>query len=229
MEKRNKENGQFERKYILNDDFLKKLDPTKAWFLGLMAADGYIKKSYIHISQSGNEGRRLINYTKKLISSNGIIRSTQPMKNGKPFGRIVYSFDWTSTPMAKDFEKYNITQNKSFSYSYPEILPDEFFLDFLRGYIDGDGCVGSYYIGHKNKPRLLITLYGNEKFITTIVAKSIKNLGIDCKFYKQKKGFQMRWVGKNAVKFGKMLYQNEVYKGKKYKIFKTYLKTYGDK
>jgi len=227
MDKRNNKNGQFERKYSINDNFLKNIDCKQAWFLGLMASDGYVKKSYIHLSQSGIEGGQLIKYTKKLIDFKGPARCTQPTKKGEPFGRQVYMLDWTSQSMTEDLEKYNIVQNKTLSYVYPNNLSDVFFIDFLRGYIDGDGCVGSYYIGHKNKLRLLITLYGNENFIKYIAEKSIRLFNVDCKFYKQKKGYQLRWFGKNAVKFGNILYGNDrIFKGKKYKIFKDYIKIY---
>lgn len=68
----------------------------------------------------------------------------------------------------KELFKMN-TNKKSIEISFP-VIPDQFIKDFIRGYIDGDGCIdtakgykeGKIYVG----PRLRVL--GNLKFLESL-------------------------------------------------------------
>ena len=55
--------------------------------------------------------------------------------------------------MVKDLEKYGIVRNKTKTVYLPE-LEDKLIKHFIRGYIDGDGCIGKKQVS---------IIFGSEK------------------------------------------------------------------
>lgn len=199
------------RKYSIDDSYFKNIQHIQAWLLGILAADGCICKNTITISQSGKEGLKIITYIKKITNFKGNILITQPKK-----GNIVYTLAIRSAEIIEDLKKYNIVPRKSLSYKLP-ILDDSIFYSFLRGYIDGDGCVGIYDNG-LNAKYLQISLVGTKNFIDNICKKIPIAAGILKKT--ENNVYEARWYGKKAKTIGSLVYSNNtIFKGKKYNIY----------
>lgn len=200
--------NEFKRVYNLNDNFLKNLTPDSCWFLGLMASDGCIQKhnNTISISQSGENGLKIITYIKKILNFEGNILCS------KTIGNDAYSLSFRSSIMLEDLEKYNITEKKTHIFKIPDIiLKNENYLKwFLWGYIDGDGSIGIY------NNMLTISFVCNH-----VMFEQLKNIPLlsKCNFYKNKrKSVDVICInGGKAVEFGDILFDNnEIYKSYKY-------------
>lgn len=140
----------------INDNYFNKIDtPLKAYLLGFIYADGWISyninnRTYefgmelqsqdkyvldcINNEIGGNN--HIKHYDSKEITINGVNSIRGEMDRLRIFSKnIVF-----------DLERHGIVKNKTKSNIYP-IVNENLFFDFLRGYIDGDGC---YYINNGN-------------------------------------------------------------------------------
>lgn len=71
-----------------------------------------------------------------------ILSSDYPIKDYKIKEKYEVSrFSFRSEKIKEEFKKYNITENKTYTYSFPTNLDKRYIIDFIRGYWDGDGTV----------------------------------------------------------------------------------------
>lgn len=136
----------------LNEDYFKNIDTqNKAYFLGLIIADGNVHKftkgktsrnSVISISLQDGDSYILQKFREETSS-------TRKVSND---GRGCSQMMVHSNKMANDLQKYGIVPNKSFKTYLPNI---EYPLmrHVIRGIFDGDGSVQAHYINHKNKSK----------------------------------------------------------------------------
>lgn len=207
-------------KYDLNENFLNHIGDNQLWFLGLMASDGYIiNENRFGISQSGENGEKIIKYLKEILEYNG------PIYFGKTIGKDKHSLIITSNKLVIELSKFNIVNKKSLIYEVPKLNSEFEVRDFVRGYIDGDGSIGVYDNG--NGYEYLVTSFvGTENFIKNIgklipikYSSVRKLLGNNC--------FEIRWYGKKSVKFCNWVYGNKyLYDSVKKNIFLNYLETH---
>jgi hypothetical protein len=187
----------------INRNFFKNKTNEMFWLLGLIASDGCIHNNKMwRITQSGNNGKKLIEYIKKILNHSNKISYF------KTIGENAYSISISSTEMVYDLKNiYNINERKTKDLKFNiQIFEqnEEYFKSFLRGYIDGDGCVGVYDNG-KGTKTLNIGFVGNNEYIEEIE----KHIKIKCSSKsKLKNVYQIVWYGENAVRFGSWLYSN---------------------
>lgn len=146
------------RKYSLNENYFDKIDTCeKAYFIGLLYADGY-NDGNGHVSISLQEKDiDILNKFQKAIDSN------EPL-NFRNFKK--YSDSWSnqyrllinSKHVSDMLSNYGMVPNKSKILEFPNWLDSRFYKDFIRGYWDGDGHIGKNYIG----------VIGSENFIEKI-------------------------------------------------------------
>lgn len=124
----------------------------KAYFLGFIFADGWVVKSVqnrtyeLGISIQSQDkylldclnqelgGVHIINHEEPTIRIiDGIKANIHPMDTIRVYSKNI----------VEALIKHNIVPNKTKFDLYP-IVSDEYFFDFLRGYIDGDGCFYNY-------------------------------------------------------------------------------------
>jgi hypothetical protein len=200
-----KENGflNLDSRNKVDRNFFKTKTNEMYWLLGLIASDGCIRnKNLWGISQSGENGKKIIEYIKK------IIKHSNKICCNKTIGENAYSINVSSSEMVYDLKNlYNINERKTNDLKFNIQIfeeKEEFFKSFLRGYIDGDGCVGVYDNG-KGIKTLNIGFVGNKEYIEEIE----KHIKIKCSSKsKLKNVYQIVWYGENAVRFGSWLYSN---------------------
>ncbi|RSM56626.1 hypothetical protein DMB66_33545 [Actinoplanes sp. ATCC 53533] len=137
-----------------------------AWLAGLIAADGNISPDLkrVGLAQSGTRGRLLIEEARRITAHTGTVSATQPAK-----GNVSYGITIGSTKMIEDLrDKYGITPRKTLTYKWPPCDPS-LVSPFLRGYVDGDGCVGIYPTPQGN-PMLHLSFVGTPSFIQGAMA-----------------------------------------------------------
>ena len=141
--KDNNINGKNKNRYRLNDRYFKNIDNEhKAYWLGLLYADGYVgneKFNNIVISLTISDMYILEEFAKD-IEFTGDIRIDENgggFSNGTP--KAVLNF--SSIEMAKDLRRIGLYPGKSQTMTSIPDLPEELIPHFIRGYFDGDGSI----------------------------------------------------------------------------------------
>lgn len=104
---------------------------TFKYFLGWMAADGNISKTYRNISLSITDEEIILKFKEYFPESKLYI---QPKKNQK----TMYQLMICSTKFGKELEKFGITPNKTKTLNIPSEMWNT---DFVRGFFEGDGHI----------------------------------------------------------------------------------------
>ena len=215
--------------YQLNENYFETIDTReKAYFLGLLAADGCIHKKIpgkrnTRISLSLKlEDKYIIDNLAKAIDFTGNVRVITIRKGqyaGHQYGCLLF----TSDKMAADLSKYSITNSKSSTLIYPTI-PEKFDYDFIRGYFDGNGSVfmsnEKHWRSGKVTPVIHFRFCGPQKLLETIKDK----LGVKGTLTKEKKSFVYALHCKRNVQasifFDKIYTDTNLYLKRKYDVFK---------
>ena len=164
------------RKHICNENYFEKIDSNeRAYWLGLLFADGYVRKrrqlNGKH-KQGGIVGISLKNgdeyLLEKLISDLG---STYKLTKQIKGEFLSYKLEVNSSKMADDLINLGCVPNKSLILRPPN-LENKFIPHFIRGYFDGDGSIGRYY------GRLKFSLLGTNEIISWIL-NYFKNQGMN--------------------------------------------------
>lgn len=166
-----KKGTEVNKKYSCNEDYFENIDSLdKAYFLGLIVADGNVIKRTLEIAlQEGDS--YILQIFKNLIKSNHPIKLRKKKKETH-FNMKRLSI--VSEKMVNDLSKYGVIPNKSFKTYFPEI-PEEFYSHFIRGVFDGDGCI---WKGTKNTK--IFNICGNTDLVKKIQEILVKNLQISC-------------------------------------------------
>ena len=141
-EEQNKYSPQNQRKYEVWDEFFEKLNPTNVYLMGFLAADGSIQKDgSIKIGLSTID-RAFLEKVRIILHSNYPIRDYLTKD-----GFSVSEFIFRSEKIKQKLAEYGIVNNKTKTFQFPHNLPKEFYIDFIRGYFDGDGtfCMAGQY------------------------------------------------------------------------------------
>ena len=126
------------REYELDVDYFETVDTDeKAYFLGLMAADGCnIEEEYSVSIGLQAEDEYLLEYFRNAMKMAIPLRITQHENK-----KNMYNLRVSSKKMSSDLAHYGIVSRKSLILQWPEDLEDEFIPSFIRGFMDGDGCI----------------------------------------------------------------------------------------
>ena len=154
--------GRDKRLHDINDNYFKHIDSEdKAYILGLLASDGYIKDHTVCLKLK-EEDYDTIEYVRNQLSIMKPIYLDRNNTNGKIF--LNYKIEISSEIMCKDLENLGIIKRKTGNERFPE-LRDDLYCHFVRGYFDGDGSVSKttkgpaksyqFYICCTNKQFLL--------------------------------------------------------------------------
>lgn len=162
------ESKQISRLYSVNDNFFKEQNSEMAYILGFLAADG-------NISKVGNEIRIQLHKqdTELLEQIKEKIQSTRPLKyyinnsGSETVTLVIFSSEWK-----KDLYKYNITPQKTHTLQQPTNLSEKYFMDYIRGFFDGDGCI---YYEEKNPKHCSWAIAGASKNIINWIANILIN------------------------------------------------------
>lgn len=148
--------------YKVADNIFRKINTEeKAYWLGFLYADGYISEHSNTISLSLKEED--IEHIYKFRSFLGLeekpIRAKRKNINNKI--KISYEFSFNSFEAKECLIQLGCTPNKTFTLKFPtkNQVPGRLIQHFLRGYIDGDGCI---YV-HQNK--ISVEVLGTYSFL----------------------------------------------------------------
>jgi len=159
------------RKNFFDENYFEKIDsPDKAYFLGLMYADGnnYPESGLIQISLEEKDKYILEKFkerikltdTLKKIEVSGETRQNITTRNRAWLFRIV------SKKLSEQLNKLGVVKAKSLILKFPteEQVPKHLLSHFIRGFFDGDGCIS---VG-KNKKSIVFGLISTFEFLEEI-------------------------------------------------------------
>lgn len=125
------------KKYFCNEDYFKKETPRMAYILGFLAADGSVslRENVLKITLSQKD-KELLEQIKEELEYTGEIKDATTSK-----GFDISTLQITCKEYKQDLQKYNIVPQKTYTFSFPTILNKKYWIDFIRGYWDGDGTI----------------------------------------------------------------------------------------
>lgn len=129
------------RKYKINDDYVFE-SHNGAWLLGFIAADGYLPntrgaKNRVAITVARKD-EKLLHLIKNELDYEGQIYQFMAGEDSK---YEASSIAFTSKKIRQKIESYGIVNNKTFKLNKLPDLPEEYIIDFIAGFFDGDGSV----------------------------------------------------------------------------------------
>jgi intein-encoded DNA endonuclease-like protein len=132
----------YNRRYTLNETYFDVIDTQeKAYIVGLLFADGCISEdaNIITISLKEEDKDILLKINEELGSNRPLTYIKYNDKNSNWSNQ--YKLSINSRYMVNSLRNLGLFQNKSLKIEFPSWITDEYYFHFLRGYIDGDGCI----------------------------------------------------------------------------------------
>ena len=185
----------------VNHNFLDVPGPEQAWFAGLMAADGCIQGPSRFRLALAEADWELLEECKRLVApANKLCLNAIQPKHVQPVKALtVYS-----GPLVAKLTGWNVVPRKTNGLELPDV-PDTLLPAFLRGFMDGDGCVGGYRVGGSDDYLQMSFYCASSSFVEAVAARVPARSSVT-KSHSSGHGRQIYWSGKHAVEFGLWLY-----------------------
>ncbi len=188
------------KEYLVNEEFFNQWSAEMAYVLGYVAADGCVRPERNTLSFKSID-YELLEAVRSMMASNHNITPPASYEN-------TYHLDIYSKKIVESLIRLGIGPRKSLVVDLPA-MPDEYFWDYLRGEIDGDGHVvppksGSRQIG--------VSIVGSPFFINSLTNKLHQTIGSP--LYAPNPQGNARAIlinGEWACKLLKLVYDNDRY------------------
>lgn len=203
------------RQYKLNDNLFENIDTEeKAYFLGLMYADGYNDKYGRGFAIALQEQDFNI-----LIKFNLFLQTDRPLSFYKKKNKnhsSVYKLICNSKKMSQDLSLKGCGNKKSLTLQFPteDQVPKHLIRHFIRGYFDGDGCFSTYQTKNLNNivKRYNISIVATRQFAKRLSEICDEFIQVPFVIYKKPEQKCIRWFQlsgrKSCYKFLEWIYQD---------------------
>ena len=188
------------RKSGADENFFSLIDtPRKAYWLGLIAADGWIVRE--HQKPTGfaialkEEDKYLLQQLAEDIGCPELLHKERETTN-------LWQIKLTAEKAAFDLINAGVPPKKSLIVETPS-LPRRLFVSWLRGYFDGNGSVSR----RKNSLEAKITT--GSKNLAQQLKQFLNEEGVQPTLDGKNNEHNLRMYAKNAESFGKLIYSNE--------------------
>lgn len=214
------------RRYNVNHDYFEKIDTEeKAYWLGFLYADGYIRErksgNSLEMKLSVKDKEHLLLFKNLINSNHKIVDAVSKVKykGGFSTSKMVYLAIY-STELVKSIKKQGVHSKKTFSIEKPNIDP-ELMNHFIRGYFDGDGSF-TFNVKGKNATNFACA---SDNFRDYLINELLNN-GIVIKYYGGIKLYIQNKIDNN--KFYNYIYKNaNVYLERKKEKYDEFRRHYG--
>ena len=206
--------------YSKTENIFEKIDTEeKAYWLGMLYADGYVanNRNTIALSLKEEDYNHIVKFRKFLNLTNKPIRKKIKHKDNKNY--IGYEFSINNEKVKNDLCNLGCMPNKTFKIKFPsdEIVPPDLKQHFIRGYLDGDGC-----ITHNSSGNVSVEILGTYDFLDGYQ----KWIGLHYNKVHDFKTTEIKhsmYAGKYAKIILNKLYENaSIYLDRKYKLYLYY-------
>lgn len=209
------------RRYNVNEQYFDNIDSEeKAYYLGLLITDGYlVENGYMVGLTLQDADKHILEKFRECTQNEKPLRFID-MKKKKETYHNQYQFSINSKYMFDKLCDIGVTPKKSLKTYYPTCIPLEFDKAFIRGVLDGDGCIC------KTNKIFEINILGNLELLKPIQEKILYYTGIEFKIQHSKNTnhllYKIKLCGKlNCKFFLDWLYNDaNIYLNRKYEIYK---------
>lgn len=189
------------KKYFCNVDYFKNENENMAYILGFLAADGTIrlKSNDLKITLSRKD-KELLEKIKKELEYTGEIKDATTNS-----GFDITTLQITCKEYKQDLAKYNIVPQKTNTYTFPENLNKKYWIDFIRGYWDGDGTICT-----AGKEAIRSSLCGNKKefleFVVNFLEEEYNIPKVNIQKVKNSNTYYFQYSNNSTIKLFHALY-----------------------
>jgi hypothetical protein len=163
------------RHFKYNDNYFKVIDTEdKAYFLGLLYADGYLNS----INRVGIKLMKEDSYILTIL--NNFICPECKISEIKNASQLYF----TSKILNDSLRNLGFTNNKTYDKPHLMNLSDEMFRHFLRGYFDGDGTI---YQRTERKNQWVVNIASLNTVILNDIKLKLQKIGIEGNIYTEKR------------------------------------------
>lgn len=181
------------RKYELNNFYFDDINVNhKAYFIGLLYADGCVKENRNEVSLMLNiDDKSIIEKLNSLIyKDKSVVNETCNRDNRKDLCGIKFY----SKHVKESLISLGCVPNKTHKLVFPNWLNHDLMSHMIRGYFDGDGYIGIIPDSRKkidgsnvNSESYKVSITGNDSFINGLEDYLRENYGIRCSSYTRNK------------------------------------------
>ena len=197
---RNKIEAHEYQKMGINENYFDEIDnQDKAYILGFLFADGsntirWKNKNEYHISISLKvDDMYILNQFREKMSIERKLYVYFRKSDNREYARL----EIKNKHMSLRLEELGVVQNKTFIAKFPEYLRDDLIPHFIRGLMDGDGCVA--------KNLKTIQFAGSHDMMCGLVKQFEKYLGFTASIVKIKHS-----PGISSVAIARLEYKNKL-------------------
>lgn len=216
-----------------NKDYFSKINsPDKAYWLGLICADGWLDKrdSAVGLQLKSTDSELVKKFAKTFNVKCLLFSSINSyLKNGV---KVKYRLETAramvySRKIFSDLNKIGISPRKTFTDMSVvfNFIPQKYYRDFIRGYFDGDGSI--FKTGKNNRYKKGycggFSIVGQKRILEKIRDIIYNNSDVSfSKIYRHKMIFSLFWRGdKNSISLFNYLYKNAtLFLKRKHSLFK---------
>ncbi|MDP2927863.1 MAG: hypothetical protein Q8N80_03575 [Candidatus Omnitrophota bacterium] len=179
-----------------------KWDNKLSYCVGLLASDGNLSKDGRHIVFVSKDIDLIKTFKICLGLKNKIaIKNSGYNKNGK-----YYYIQFGNVKLYRWLNNIGITANKSKTIGTLKI-PNKYFFDFLRGLLDGDGCVTSFKHLESKHPQIRVKFCSASKdFLIWLKSKIYNLLSLSGKIGTIPRVFELIYYKHSSIKLLKRIY-----------------------
>lgn len=124
------------KKYHVDDSYFDVINTNeKAYWLGFISADGSVSKNIQFVLVVHKKDLQILIDFKNAIAPDAEIK--QEIRKSRNY----YILRLSSRELVEKLGKYNIISRKTYNFEWPNELPEEYYIPFIIGYFDGDGCL----------------------------------------------------------------------------------------
>lgn len=178
-----------------------------AYAIGLLATDGNVSPNGRHVVFVSKEEEQLMNFQKAL----NIVTKLSRTRSGYS-GKFVARVQFSDSRFWEFLNQIGIMPNKSKTIGKVDI-PREYFMDFFRGCIDGDGSFYSYFDPRWKSSFMfyLILASASREFIMWVQEELSKRLGVQGHVTTdgRKITLQLKYAKRESLKIIKNMYYSE--------------------
>ena len=201
--------------YKFNEHYFDVIDDeNKAYIIGLLYADGcnHYSNGILSLSLQEEDKHILDEINLLLDNKKPLIFESLSKKNINFHNQ--YRINLFSRHLCDVMRDYGVTPRKSLTLTFPSWLREDLYRHFIRGYVDGDGCI--YWNDEKNKSS--VSMVGTESFLTE-VSKILHDNGIVVKMQNNHSIKELKTTSRvDTIKLITFLYCNSNLKlNRKYK------------
>lgn len=208
----NKDNS---RRYSVNHEAFSSIDSEKAaYWLGFLYADGYVSSvngKRVGLSLATKDEGHIVKFADFIQSNYPIGHYMASGYSNSKYSRLIIASD----KMYDDLVKHGVVEHKTTILKYPTDIPDELERHFIRGYVDGDGCVT--YNGNSYSMSVVSTNDFLDGCIDFFNRKGVYKHSKRENRFEECPAISLRLTGETAYLVMKLLYEeSSVYLDRKY-------------